>query len=121
LQALKRAYLVKDRRHGKQVFDEVNGPDVVALLDLRFADEYEAGHLPGAVNMPADELDAHRRQIPKNKSVIAYCRGPWCITAVNAVRQLRARGHKARRIPWGVNEWENTRRKLATAHAQKER
>ncbi len=92
----------------------------VTLLDVRFADEYAAAHLPGAVNIPFHELPQRRRELPSSTPVIAYCRGPYCITAVNAVKRLREMGVDARRLPWGVVEWRAGRAK-APSNISKER
>lgn len=77
----------------------------VTLLDVRPADEFAAGHLPGAVSIPASELVARMAELPVGREVVAYCRGPWCVMAVDAVRTLRAAGVPASRLEEGVADW----------------
>ncbi len=77
----------------------------VVLLDVRPREEYEAGHLPGALSMPVPELEAHLGRLPKRKTLVAYCRGPYCAYACEAVKLLRGRGFKAHRLEEGVVEW----------------
>ena len=79
--------------------------DLVTVLDVRPADEYAAGHLPKAVNIPLRELSRRLREIPKNREIVAYCRGPYCVLAFEAVALLRGRGFKARRLEDGYPEW----------------
>ena len=81
------------------------GAAEVTLLDVRPADEYAAGHIPGAVCIPAAELWARMAELPAGKEVVAYCRGPWCIMAVDAVRMLRGAGISAFRLEEGVADW----------------
>jgi rhodanese-related sulfurtransferase/DNA-binding transcriptional ArsR family regulator len=78
---------------------------LVTVLDVRPEDEYAAGHVPKAINIPLRELKRRLRQIPKNREVIAYCRGPYCVLAFEAVAMLRERGFKARRLEDGYPEW----------------
>jgi rhodanese-related sulfurtransferase len=75
------------------------------VLDVRPTDEYRAGHIPGAVSMPLDELERRLAEIPRDRSVVAYCRGPYCMFAVSAVESLRRHGFEARRLEIGVPEW----------------
>jgi rhodanese-related sulfurtransferase/DNA-binding transcriptional ArsR family regulator len=77
----------------------------VALIDVRPADEYAQGHIPGAVSVPLGELDRHMRSLRKRTEVVAYCRGPYCVLAPEAVARLRARGFRARRLADGMPEW----------------
>jgi rhodanese-related sulfurtransferase/DNA-binding transcriptional ArsR family regulator len=77
----------------------------VMVLDVRPTDEYRAGHIPGAVSMPLDELERRLAEIPRDRSVVAYCRGPYCMFAVSAVESLRRHGFEARRLEIGVPEW----------------
>ena len=78
---------------------------LVTVLDVRPAEEFEAGHLPGAVNIPMDELGRRLGELPKRKEVVAYCRGPYCLMSYEAVEVLRKKGHKARRLENGLPEW----------------
>lgn len=78
---------------------------LVTVLDVRPEDEYAAGHLPKAINIPLRELARRLREIPKNREVVAYCRGPYCVLAFEAVALLRDRGFKVRRLQDGYPEW----------------
>jgi rhodanese-related sulfurtransferase/DNA-binding transcriptional ArsR family regulator len=78
---------------------------LVVVLDVRPAEEYSAGHLPSAVNIPIHELAKRLKELPKRKEVIAYCRGPYCLMSYDAVRLLRKKGIKARRLEAGLPEW----------------
>jgi rhodanese-related sulfurtransferase/biotin operon repressor len=78
---------------------------LVTVLDVRPAEEYAAGHLPGAVNIPIQELGKRLRELPKRQEVVAYCRGPYCLMSYDAVALLRKKGFKARRLQAGMPEW----------------
>ncbi|MDE3114975.1 MAG: ArsR family transcriptional regulator [Pseudomonadota bacterium] len=77
----------------------------VIVLDVRPADEFAAGHLPGAVNIPLKALGRRLRDIPKGREIVAYCRGPYCVLAFEAVSLLRKHGRAARRLEDGYPEW----------------
>jgi len=77
----------------------------VVLIDVRPPEEYAAGHLPRAISVPTGDLDAFVRSIPKKLEIVAYCRGPYCMLAVEAVRALQRHGRKAHRFEDGVAEW----------------
>lgn len=77
----------------------------VTLLDVRPAEEYRAGHLPGALSVPLAELKRRLRELPKGRELVAYCRGPYCVMAIDAVELLRKRGFRAQRMEEGVVEW----------------
>ena len=77
----------------------------VMVLDVRPHAEYAAGHIAGALSIPVGELLASLRAIPKDVDVVAYCRGPYCVMADDAVRLLRRRGRRARRLEDGFPEW----------------
>jgi len=78
---------------------------LVTVLDVRPREEYAAGHLPGAINIPLGELPGRLRKLPKGREVIAYCRGPYCLLSVDAVVLLRDKGFSARRLADGYPEW----------------
>jgi rhodanese-related sulfurtransferase/DNA-binding transcriptional ArsR family regulator len=78
---------------------------LVTVLDVRPAEEYAAGHVPGAINVPIDKLEGYLAKLPKRKEVIAYCRGPYCLMSFEAVEKLRRRGFKAKRLQDGYPEW----------------
>jgi rhodanese-related sulfurtransferase/DNA-binding MarR family transcriptional regulator len=77
----------------------------VVVLDVRPAEEYAAGHIPGAISIPVDELAERITELPDEAEVVAYCRGAYCVLAYDAVRLLRARGRKAVRLTDGMLEW----------------
>jgi rhodanese-related sulfurtransferase len=77
----------------------------VTVLDVRPAEEYVAGHLPGALSIPVGELKARLKEIPKSREVVAYCRGPYCVMALDAVDVLRKKGFTAHRLEQGVADW----------------
>ncbi len=77
----------------------------VVVLDVRPAPEYAAGHIPGAVCVPVEHLPRRLREIPADTDVVAYCRGPYCAFADDAVRLLRRRGRRAQRLEDGFPEW----------------
>ena len=78
---------------------------LVTVLDVRPEEEFRAGHLPGAVNIPLARLEQQLDKLDPGLQVVAYCRGPHCILAYEAVAQLRKRGRKARRLQDGYPEW----------------
>ena len=78
---------------------------LVTVLDVRPPEEFAAGHLPGAVNIPIHELAKRLGELPKRKEVVAYCRGPYCLMSYDAVQLLRKKGLKARRLEAGLPEW----------------
>ncbi len=77
----------------------------VTLLDVRPAEEYRAAHIAGALSIPVGELKARIRELPADRDVVAYCRGPYCVMAVEAVALLRKRGLRAHRMELSVAEW----------------
>ena len=78
---------------------------VVTVLDVRPPDEFAAGHVAKAVNIPLGELARRLRELPKDREIVAYCRGPYCVLAFEAVALLRKRGLAARRLEDGFPEW----------------
>lgn len=86
------------------LLDRLHAGDVV-LLDVRPQAEYEAGHLPGARSIPVDELESHLDELQPDQEIIAYCRGPYCLFADEAVELLRRHGFQARRLADGLPEW----------------
>jgi rhodanese-related sulfurtransferase/DNA-binding transcriptional regulator YhcF (GntR family) len=77
----------------------------VVVLDVRPAEEYAAGHIPGALSIPLEELAERMAELPDDAEVVAYCRGAYCVLAYDAVRLLHARGRKAVRLTDGMLEW----------------
>jgi len=78
---------------------------LVTVLDLRPPEEFAQGHLPGALNIPLDRLEARLAELPADRLVVAYCRGPWCVLSFEAVARLRDAGFDARRLKDGLPEW----------------
>lgn len=77
----------------------------VVVLDVRPGSEYAAAHLPYAMSIPIDELETRLAELPRDKTIVAYCRGPYCLMARDAVALLRQSGHDALHLPEGVAEW----------------
>jgi rhodanese-related sulfurtransferase len=75
------------------------------VLDVRPEDEFALGHLPGALNIPLGKLEHRVGELPADREVIAYCRGPYCVLSFEAVAALRARGNLVRRLEDGCPEW----------------
>ncbi len=77
----------------------------VLVLDVRPAVEYQAGHIPSAVSIPINELEGRLAELPQDKEIVAYCRGPYCLYAPEAVELLAKSGRKARRLTIGLPDW----------------
>jgi rhodanese-related sulfurtransferase len=77
----------------------------VVVLDVRPEEEYRAGHIPGALSVPVDALEAALQTLPRDREMVAYCRGPYCVFSDEAVVFLRARGYRARRLQEGLPDW----------------
>jgi len=77
----------------------------VTLIDVRPASEYRAGHIPGALSIPLSELKARLEALPRNREIVAYCRGPYCVMALEAAEILRKKGFRAERMEHGVVDW----------------
>ena len=75
------------------------------VIDVRPAEEYRAGHIPGAVSIPLPELKRRLAELPRDREIVAYCRGPYCVLAAEAVQVLRAEGFRAVRLEDGVQDW----------------
>src|SRR5512145_124992 len=78
---------------------------LVTVLDVRPPEEFAAGHVPGAINIPVHELEKRIKELPRRREVVAYCRGPYCLMSYDAVSVLRKKGLKARRLEAGMPEW----------------
>lgn len=88
----------------KELLRRTREGDVV-VLDVRPEEEYRAGHIPGARSVPMERLEAYLEEIPKDREVVAYCRGPYCVFSDEAVKLLEARGYRASRLTEGFPEW----------------
>lgn len=82
------------------------GSHDVVVVDVRPDAEYVAGHISGALSVPIDKLTRRLRELPEGAEIVAYCRGPYCVYADDAVRALRRRGRRAARLEDGYPEWE---------------
>jgi rhodanese-related sulfurtransferase/DNA-binding transcriptional ArsR family regulator len=119
LQALARARLAEVDRLVRDYFGDVDGLEPVApaellararrrdvlVIDVRPSEEYAAGHIAGALSVPLADLERRLATLPMNKRIVAYCRGPYCVLAAEAVRTLRRRGRDAARLADGFPEW----------------
>lgn len=92
-----------------ELMARVNAGDTM-IIDVRPAPEFDAGHIPGAINIPVDELPRHLESLPRGQEIVAYCRGPYCMLAFDAVAQLRDAGYQARRLEDGFPEWKADQR-----------
>jgi len=101
-------------RSKRHEFDQISAEELrsrlrnneIVLLDVRPAVEYQAGHLPEAVSIPIDELERRLNEVPPDKLVVAYCRGPYCVYADDALALLAERGWSVARLEEGVTEWQ---------------
>ncbi len=106
--------IVSDFRRGYGEMDAVNADvlvrmlekNEVILLDVRSEEEYNRGHIHRAISAPVDKLGKHLKNLPKNKMIVAYCRGPFCVYADEAVAMLKKKGYKATRMHEGYPDWE---------------
>ena len=78
---------------------------LVTVLDVRPPEEFAQGHVAGALNVPLDRLQERLKDLPPDREVVAYCRGPWCVLSFEAVARLREAGFEARRLQDGLPEW----------------
>ncbi len=88
----------------ERLLERLSRRDVV-VIDVRPEEEYRSGHIAGAISVPLGDLGRRLRRLPKNKLIVAYCRGPYCVLAPQALALLRARGFRARRLEDGLPEW----------------
>ncbi|MFQ5523452.1 MAG: ArsR/SmtB family transcription factor [Acidimicrobiia bacterium] len=88
----------------KELLERADQGEVV-VLDVRPREEYEAGHIPGAVSVPLKELRRRMASLPRDAEIVAYCRGPYCVLAPQALELLRRRGFRVRRLEDGFPEW----------------
>lgn len=98
---------------GREGMEPVNRNDLlkrvieggVTVLDVRPADEYRTGHIPGALSVPLGHLKNLLSKLPKDQEIVAYCRGPYCVLAIQAVEMLREQGFEAIRLEDGIQDW----------------
>ncbi len=114
--------IVREHFHPRDALTPVGRDELLArvqagetmVIDVRPAAEYQAGHIPGAVNIPVDELPRHLDTLPHGQEIVAYCRGPYCMLAFDAVARLREAGYQARRLEDGFPEWKADNRPVDT-------
>jgi rhodanese-related sulfurtransferase/DNA-binding transcriptional ArsR family regulator len=105
--------LVDDYYGGREALEPLTAAELArrldardtVVIDVRPTAEYQAGHIPGARSIPPDELERRLGELPKRREVVAYCRGPYCVYAHDAVTLLRSRGYRARRLEIGLPGW----------------
>jgi rhodanese-related sulfurtransferase len=107
VEQIKRRFL--EGREGMQPVDreallKLVREGAVAVLDVRPVEEYNAGHIPGALSIPLKELKLHLSELPHDQEIVAYCRGPYCVLSVQAVEMLRAKGFQAVRLEEGIQD-----------------
>jgi rhodanese-related sulfurtransferase/predicted transcriptional regulator len=112
--------LVQQYLHSRDALEPVPSEELlerakqglVTVIDVRPPVEYEQGHIPGAINLPLDKLEEHLTHLPRQREVVAYCRGPWCVLSYEAVARLRRAGVTARRLADGLPEWRRAGRQV---------
>ena len=105
--------LIQSFVHGRDSLEPINHEELLrrvqsgqtVVIDVRPGSEYEAGHIPGALSIPLDQLTNRIKEIPRHADVVAYCRGPYCLLSVDAVNMLREHGYQAHRLVDGFPEW----------------
>jgi rhodanese-related sulfurtransferase/DNA-binding transcriptional ArsR family regulator len=105
--------VMTDYVHARDALEAVSRTDLISrlrdglvtVLDVRPEDEFALGHVPGALNIPLGKLEQRLGELPVDREVIAYCRGPYCVLSFEAVAALRARGYLVRRLEDGYPEW----------------
>ena len=107
VEQIKRRFL--EGREGMQPVDlkallELVREGAVTVLDVRPVEEYNAGHIPGALSIPLKELQLRLSDLPRDQEIVAYCRGPYCVLSIQAVEMLRARGFQAVRLEEGIQD-----------------
>jgi rhodanese-related sulfurtransferase len=93
----------------------------VTVIDVRPSEEYVAGHIPNAISVPLADIRKRLRELPKNREIVAYCRGPYCVMALDAVDVLREKGFRAHRMEHGVAEWRALGGHVETSHPAERR
>ena len=90
---------------GEALLARLKAGEPLVVVDVRPVEEYRAAHLPGAVSIPLGELEQRLSELPRDRQIVAYCRGPYCAFAPEAVRTLQAHGYAARHLANGLPEW----------------
>lgn len=113
--------VARDYFDARDDLEPVSGPELlerirqrqVQVIDVRPREEYQAGHIPGAVSVPLPELEGRLAELPRELELVAYCRGPYCVLAPQAIEMLRQAGFRARRLDVGFPEWRLARLPVA--------
>ena len=90
----------------EELWRRLKRKDRLVVLDVRPEEEYAAGHIPGAVSIPLEELKKRVKELPRSKQIVAYCRGPLCALAPEATRYLKGKGYRVKRLADGAPDWE---------------
>jgi len=101
----------------EELVARLKGGEPLVVVDVRPAAEYAAAHISGAVSIPLPELERRLRELPRDREIVAYCRGPYCAFAPAAVRMLREHGYAARHLSEGLPEWAASGNGIASASA----
>ncbi len=101
----------------EELLERVRSGEVL-VVDVRPPEEYRAGHIPGALSLPLEALERRLASLPRDREIVAYCRGPYCVMALEAVARLRERGLRARRLEDGFPEWQAAGLPVATGEEE---
>ena len=101
----------------EELMARLKGGEPLVLVDVRPAEEYRAAHVAGAISIPLEDLEHRLRELPRDREIVAYCRGPYCAFAPEAVRMLREHGYAARHLSEGLPEWAAAGNGVASASA----
>jgi rhodanese-related sulfurtransferase len=104
---------------GEELLRRVRSGEVT-VIDVRPREEYRAGHIPGALSVPLAELKRRLGELPRKREVVAYCRGPYCVLAIDAVALLRKKGFRAHRLEQGVVDWRARGWRIETGTAEEQ-
>lgn len=111
---------LEDKVEMEELIKRVEGGEAT-LVDLRTEQEFNQGHIPGAVSVPAAELEKHLARLNGKGEVVAYCRGPYCVLAMQAVELMRKHGVKAHRLPAGIPEWKEQGNQIESTKTNSEK
>lgn len=101
--------------NSEELLTRLRAGESLVVVDVRPVEEYQAAHVPGSVSIPLEELEERLRELPRGREVVAYCRGPYCAYAPEAVRTLRRHGFRARNLTDGLPEWAATGHRVEAA------
>jgi rhodanese-related sulfurtransferase len=90
----------------EELWQRINRKDKLVVLDVRPREEYDAGHIPGAISIPLEELQKRNKELLRSKEIVVYCRGPLCALAPEATRYLKGKGYRVKRLVEGAPDWE---------------